>query len=535
MVDIGINNHDIQFVYIILIAQLVLFAGMISVEFIRSWILLHIGTRVNISLISDFLSKLLKLPLGFFDTKFIGDIMQRINDHTRIERFLTSSTLNTLFSIFNIVVFAIVLGVYSWKIFLIFAVSTILYFLWIILFLKKRAMIDHKMFKEHAENRSHLIQLIQGVHDIKLNNCEQQKRWGWEHIQARLFKINTQSLALEQYQAGGARLVSQLKDIFISFLAAKAVIDGDMTLGMMMAVTFIIGQLNGPISQLIGFIQQAQDAKISLERLSEIHEKEEEEKREESKIALLPANKSLHVANVMFQYSGPHSPKVLKDIALDIPEGKVTAIVGTSGSGKTTLIKLLLKFYDPVSGEIRVGNTNLRNMSAAFWRSKCGVVMQDGYIFSDTIANNIALGAERVDIDRLLNAVSIANINDYIEKLPLGYDTKIGDEGIGLSAGQKQRILIARAVYKNPDYIFLDEATNSLDANNEKVIYENLNAFFKGRTVVVVAHRLSTVKNADQIVVLENGMLVEKGNHTELTKKKGAYYQLVKNQLELGS
>lgn len=535
IVDFGIANRDISFVYLVVIAQLMLFTGRTAIDFIRGWILLHISTRINISLISDFLIKLMKLPIRFFDIKMIGDLMQRIGDHRRIENFLTSTSLDILFSVFNLVIFGAVLIFYSIKIFLVFLFGSILYALWVILFMKKRKELDYKRFAQLSDNQSNVIQLITGMQEIKLNNCEKQKRWEWERIQARLFKVSVKSLALNQYQQAGSVFINELKNIVISFIAAAAVIHGEMTLGMMMAVQYIIGQLNSPISQLIGFMQSAQDAKISLERLGEIHDKEDEEKPDDNKLMGLPISKSINLKKLSFQYEGPHSEMVLDNIELEIPENKITAIVGASGSGKTTLIKLLLGFYAPIKGEIFVGGSGLENFNQRMWRGTCGVVMQDGYIFSDTIAKNIAVSDETVDKRKLLNAVKSANIQDFIESLPLAYNTKIGQDGHGLSQGQKQRILIARAVYKNPAFIFLDEATNALDANNERVIMENLNAFFKGRTVVVVAHRLSTVKNADQIVVLEKGKIVEKGTHTELAKKKGAYYELVKNQLELGN
>jgi ATP-binding cassette subfamily B protein len=535
IVDKGINNQDIGFVYLVLIAQLVLFFSQASVEFIRNWILLHISTRINISLISDFLIKLMKLPIGFFDTKMIGDIMQRIGDHRRIENFLTTSTLNILFSTLNLFIFGIVLAIYNFTIFIIFLLASIIYILWVYIFMKKRRDLDFKRFSQLSDNQSNIIQLITGIQEIKLNNCEKQKRWDWERIQAKLFKINVKSLSLSQYQQSGSIFFNQLKNILISFLAAKAVIDGQMTLGMMMAVQYIIGQLNSPIEQLIGFFHATQDAKISLERLGEIHQKEDEESPDEERVSILPENRSLQVANLSFQYEGPHSDFVLKDLYLHIPDKKTTAIVGVSGSGKTTLIKLLLGFYPPTKGEIRIGDIHLNNFSYRLWRQACGVVMQDGFIFSDTIAKNIAVSDEIINKQKLFNSVKAANIQELIESLPLGYNTKIGMEGHGLSQGQKQRILIARSVYKEPQYLFFDEATNALDAKNERVIMENMKAFFKGRTVVIVAHRLSTVKNADQIVVLDKGKIVEKGTHRELEKQKGAYFNLVKDQLELGS
>ncbi len=538
VVDVGINNRDLGFITLVLIAQLVLFVSQTTVEFIRSWILLHVSVRINISLISDFLIKLMRLPIGFFDSKMIGDLMQRIDDHTRIENFLTASSLQVLFSMVNIAIFAVVLGIYSLKILTVFLIGSVLYILWVLVFMKRRRELDFKRFAQMADNQSNLIQLITGMQEIKLNNCEKQKRWEWEKIQARLFRVNIKGLALNQYQQAGGAFFNQAKNILITFIAAESVVTGKMTLGMMMAVQYIIGQLNAPIEQMVGFVRSAQDAKISLERLGEIHLKEDEEPHTDEGTPLierLPFNKEINISKLSFQYEGPRSPMVLKDLNLIIPENKITAIVGISGSGKTTLVKLLLGFYKPVKGEVRIGDFRFDSISPAFWRSKVGAVMQDGFIFSDTIANNIAISDETVNSKKLLHAVKVANIQEYIESLPLGFNTKIGQEGSGLSQGEKQRILIARAVYKNPQFLFFDEATNALDANNEKIIMENLDEFFKGRTVIVVAHRLSTVKNAHQIVVLEKGKIVEKGTHKELTAKKGSYYHLVKNQLELGN
>jgi len=535
IVDVGINTQDINFIYLVLAAQMMLFVSRMTVDFIRSWILLHISTRINISIISDFLIKLMKMPIGFFDTKMIGDLLQRIGDHKRIERFLTSQSLNVIFSVFNIIIFSIVLVFYNVVIFLVFLFGSILYMGWVFLFLKKRRELDFKRFAQLADNQSKLIQLINGMQEIKLNNYERQKRWEWERIQARLFKVNISNLSLQQYQQAGSVFINETKNIVITVLAATSVVHGDMTLGMMLAVQYIIGQMNSPLDQMIEFMQVSQDAKISLERLSEIHNAKDEEQDQEGKLSKLPASADIHISDLVFQYEGPHSPKVLNTINLVIPQGKVTAIVGTSGSGKTTLVKLLLGFYPPVSGAIKVGDSDLAAYKQHWWRDKCGAVMQDGFIFSDTIANNIGIGNDEIDKERLSYAVRMANIQEFIETLPLNYNTKIGPEGVGLSQGQKQRILIARAIYKNPEFIFFDEATNALDANNEKVILENLDLFFAGKTVVVVAHRLSTVKNAHQIIVLEKGSIVELGNHEELTAKHGAYYNLVKNQLELGN
>ncbi len=535
IVDIGISNQDLGFISLILIAQLVLFISQASVEFIRSWILLHISTRVNISLISDFLIKLMKLPIGFFDSKMIGDLMQRIGDHTRIENFLTVSSLNILFSMVTLLIFSVVLAIYSVKILLIFLIGSGLYVIWVLLFMKKRREVDYKRFAQMADNQSNLIQLITGMQEIKLNNCEKQKRWDWEKIQARLFKVNIKGLALNQYQQAGAVFFNQTKNILIIFVAADSVVRGDMTLGMLVAVQYIIGTLNSPIDQMITFFRSAQDAKISLERLGEIHQKDEEEIPDEPKVSSLPVKKSLGVRNLTFRYSGSNTDPVLKNMNFEIPEKKITAIVGASGSGKTTLVKLLLGFYPPEQGEVKVGEMNIKNINGRFWRQQCGAVMQDGFIFSDTIARNIAISDEYIDREKLLHAVNVANIQEFIESLPLAYNTKIGQEGTGLSQGQKQRILIARAVYKDPEFLFFDEATNALDANNERVIMKKLNQFFEGKTAVVVAHRLSTVTNADQIIVLDKGEVIEQGTHEELTKLKGAYYNLVKNQLELGS
>ena len=541
IVDYGIGNNNLSFVVVILIAQLTLYVAQTAVEFIRSWILLHISTRINISIISDFLIKLMKLPIAFFDTKMIGDIMQRIGDHSRIEAFLTSSTLNTLFSFVNLIVFSIVLALYNLKLFTVFLVASILYVLWITIFLKKRKELDYKRFAQASAEQSNLYQLITGMQEIKLNNCEKQKRWEWENIQAKLFRVSIKGLALSQYQQSGAFFINETKNILISFVSAAAVIKGDMTLGMMTAVQYIIGQLNAPINQMIGFIQSAQDAKISLERLGEIHNREDEGFQctmigdvSVNGIVKTHGRASLQMENVTFRYD-ELSDNVLENITLEIPAGKVTAIVGMSGSGKTTIVKLLLGFYPPKKGEILAGGTNLKNIRPSDWRARCGAVMQDGFIFSDTIARNIAVGEEHIDGQRLLNAVRVANIEEMIDGLPLGYNTKIGQEGKGISQGQRQRILIARTVYKNPDFLFFDEATNALDANNEKVIMENLQQFFKGRTVVVVAHRLSTVKNADQIVVLNHGRIVEVGAHEQLTTLRGEYFELVRNQLEMGN
>ncbi|MCO5945867.1 peptidase domain-containing ABC transporter [Mucilaginibacter flavidus] len=535
VVDIGINTRNLNFVYIILIAQTALILGRVSVEFIRSWILLHISTRINISILTDFLIKLMKLPMSFFDTKMTGDIMQRMNDQRNIQTFLTGSTLSTVFSMFNLAVFSVVLAYYNIGVFFVFAVSSALYIGWIVLFLKRRRALNYKSFEVSAKNQSSIVQLIGGMQEIKLNNCEQQKRWEWEHIQARLFKFNVKNLALSQYQQGGATFINEGKNILITFLSAQAVINGNLTLGAMVAVQYIVGQLSSPIEQLLGFIQGFQDAKISLERLNEIHQMDDEEPVNKEWSHTLPENKSLSINKLTFRYPGAGNEPVLEDIDLSIPEGKTTAIVGMSGSGKTTILKLLLRFYEPQKGEIKVGEQSINNIGFKTWRGQCGVVMQDGFIFSESIERNIAVGDDYPDKEKLRHAIKVANIQDFIDGLPLGLNTKIGAEGNGISQGQRQRMLIARAVYKNPQYIFFDEATNALDANNERVIMDNLAEFFKGRTVVIVAHRLSTVSNADNIILLDKGRIVEQGTHRELTALKGDYYKLVKNQLELGT
>lgn len=534
VVDIGISTYNLNFVYLVLAAQLVLTFSNATVQFIRGWILLHLGSRINIALISDYLIKLTRMPMGYFDTKMVGDILQRINDHTRIQDYLTNSSLNVLFSFFNIVILGLVLAFYSLKIFGVFMIGSLLYFLWVWLFMKKRAELDHKNFAQQSANQSTVIQLITGMQEIKLNACEQQKRWGWEAIQARLFRIRVKGMALSQYQDSGAIFINQTKNILITALVAKFVIDGEMTIGMMVAVQYIIGQLNSPVDQIIEFARKTQDARLSLDRLSDLQTQEDEATLDDSRIQEIPSGKNLLAGGLYFAYDGTSEGiYVLNDVGIMIPSGKKTAIVGTSGSGKTTLLKLFLGYYPPQKGIILLGENRLDNYSRKEWRSRCGIVMQEGFIFSDSIARNIAPAAEIIDKERLLMAATMANLSDFIDSLPLGYNTKIGNDGHGLSQGQKQRILIARAIYKDPEFVFLDEATNALDANNEKVIMENLNKFFKGRTSIIVAHRLSTVRDADQIIVLDKGKVVEVGTHDDLSEKKGAYYHLVKNQLEL--
>lgn len=542
LVDNGINHKNISFVTLILVSQLTLFLASTFINLIRSWLMLHMNARINILIISDFLIKLMRLPISFFDSKLVGDIQQRIGDHARIQSFLTGTALNTLFSMINLLVFTFVLGFYSTKILSVFFLFSALGIGWIFLFLRRRKQLDYIRFQRMGDNQDIMFEMITAMQEIKLNNCETQKRWGWEKMQAKLFHLNVKSLALGQYQQVGSVFLNQLKNIFISYISAREVMDGNMTMGMMISVSYIIGQMNSPVDSILEFIQNGQDAKISLDRLSEIHNKDDEDAHLGNK-EFQPVNKvlpgaeqsSIILKNVSYQYQGPRSMYALKNIELEIPKGKVTAIVGASGSGKTTLIKLLLQFYRPTEGTILVEQTDLQEIVPKVWRSNCGTVMQEGHIFSDTIANNIAVGEEHIDHGKLRHAVDVANIREFIEELPLGYNTKIGQTGSGISTGQKQRLLIARAVYKDPDYLFFDEATSALDANNEKVIISNLETFFKNKTVVVVAHRLSTVKHADQIIVMEHGAIKETGSHADLVGKRGLYYKLIKNQLELGN
>lgn len=535
IVDIGIARQDLGFIYLILLGQLMLTFSRASADFIRRWLLLHISMRINISLVSDFFIKLLKLPMAFFDTKLTGDLLQRMNDHNRVEKFLTTQMLSVFFSTLNFIVFGCVLCAYSLKIGLIFLAGSIAYGGWIATFLKKRKVLDYQLFEKQAVNSSKTYQFITAMQEIKLQDCEQRRRWEWENVQADVFEVNMKILKLQQAQEAGSIIINEVKNIVITVIAATAVIKGDMTLGMMLAVQYIIGQLNAPVEQLMTLLYSLQDVRISLERINEIHSMNNEETGGKQLCAFTGKERELRFDRVDFKYDPHSSRKILDDISICIPEGKTTAIVGTSGSGKTTLLKLLLGYYAPLEGSIRIGNTDLHDFSLKWWRKQCGVVMQDGVIFSESIARNIAAADGEINTERLKQAARIACIDEYVEKLPLKYNTLIGQDGVGLSQGQKQRILIARAVYKNPSYIFLDEATNSLDANNERMIVENLTDFYRGRTVIVVAHRLSTVKNADQIIVIEKGKIIETGSHDELIKSQGAYFQLVRNQLELGN
>ena len=535
IVDVGIKNQDIGFVWLILLGQLMLTISRTAIDFIRRWLLLHISLRINISLVSDFFIKLLKLPMSFFDTKLMGDLMQRMNDHSRVNNFLTQQTLNITFAMLTFVVFSVVLFFYNKLVFAIFLLGSILYGAWMTLFLKRRKVLDYELFEQQAINNNKTYEFITSMQEIKLQDCEQRRRWEWEDTQADLFGVQMKSLKLQQTQEAGSIFINEVKNIIITVVAATAVIHGQMTLGMMLAVQYIIGQLNSPVEQLMNFFYSLQDVKISLERINEIHQMDDENGKVGLQTSIEDKSEGIDIKDIMFKYD-PHAlRKTIDDVNIHIPQGKVTAIVGASGSGKTTLIRLMLGYYPVLEGQINIGNTDINKLNKKWWRRQCGVVMQEGVIFSESIARNIAVDDGDIDKERLLKAAEIACIKDYVMALPLKFNTKIGRDGVGLSQGQKQRILIARAVYKNPDYIFLDEATNSLDANNERSIVENLDKFYKGKTVVIVAHRLSTVKNADQIVVIDQGKVVEIGNHESLTAKRGAYYNLVKNQLELGN
>lgn len=541
LIDKGIGNKSLNIIYIILLAQVFLFLGNSVIEIVRNWITLYIGARVNLTILSDFLKKMMRLPIRFFDTKMMGDFNQRIGDHERIEKFLTSQSLFTLFSLVNVSVFFVVLAYYDIKILAVYSLLTAIAVAWAVFFLQKRKILDYQSFQQRAENQDSIYELINGIQEIKLHNFEKYKRSTWENIQVKLFEVNQRILKLDQFQGIGFNFINHLKNILVTFIAANEVIKGNISLGALLAISYIIGQMNSPVNQIINFFRSWQDARISLDRLGEVHQQKEEETKDQIILSEKEVDKKsngheagIRIQNLNFQYEGPQSPLVLNNINLFIPKGKVTAIVGASGSGKTTLMKILLKFYNPVAGKVFINEHSLEKVSSKNWRHYCGTVMQDGYIFSDTIERNIATSDEIISEKKLWNAIETANLQDFVNELPLGLKTKVGASGNGISGGQKQRILIARAVYKNPKYLFFDEATSALDADNETVIMNKLDTFLEGKTAVIVAHRLSTVKNAHQIVVLKNGKIVEIGNHTSLVSSKGDYFHLVKNQLELG-
>lgn len=539
LIDNGVNQKNLNLVSLILLAQLAVFIGTLTIEIIRNWLMLYVGTKISITIISDFLRKIINLPINFFDTKLMGDFNQRIQDNERIENFLTSQSLITFFSIITFSVFFGVLLYYNVTILIIYFSLTVLSILWSSYWLKKRSILDYYRFQHRSRNQESIYEIINGVTEMKLNQFEDYKLKKWKNIQEKLFKINIKILRIDQFQFTGFEFINRLKNILVTYFSATYVIQGSMSLGELLSISYIVGQMNNPVNQLVSFFRSLQDAKLSLVRLNEVQNHPTEEQSENQKTILISKSNSktsgIEFQNLSFQYEGPKSPYVLKNINFTIPEGKITAIVGASGSGKTTLMKLLLKFYEPTEGELSFNSDNINNISPKSLRENCGVVMQDGFIFSDTIERNIATGDENINKEKLQNAVKIANIDEFINSLPLGYNTKIGASGNGISGGQKQRILIARAVYKNPHYIFFDEATSALDAENEKIIHDNLQQFFKGKTVLIIAHRLSTVKNADQIIVLKNGEIAEIGDHQQLVQNKADYFNLVKNQLELGN
>ena len=533
IVDSGIRNRDIGLIWLILLGELMIISGQTVADFVRRRFLLDISVKVNIKLVSVFFIKLLRLPMSYFDTKLMGDLMQRIGDHSRVQTFLTSQALAMIFSMLNFIVFGVILLIYSRTIFFVFIVGSVIYGLWITIFLSKRKMIDYDLFENQAKNQQTVFRFLTSIQEIKLQGCEKRRREEWEDTQNSLFNIQMRSLRLQQNQEAGSIFINEIKNILITVFAATGVIKGDISLGAMLAIQYIVGQLNSPVEQLMSFIYSLQDVKISLERINEIHQSRDEESYEGLKS--FDGSLSIHFEKVNFRYDHHSLKNTVEDISLDIPPGKTTAIVGTSGSGKTTLLKLILGYYKPLKGSLRLSGRSLDEYCLKWWREQCGVVMQESVLFSESIIRNIAVGDGDIEEERVMEAARIANIHEFIMTLPMKYDTKIGPDGYGLSQGQKQRILIARAVYKNPSFIILDEATNSLDTDNERTIVENLDSFFKGRTVMIVAHRLSTVKNADQIIVMSKGRIVETGNHVSLVNKRGAYYNLVKTQIEIGS
>lgn len=533
VVDKGIPQKSIPVLGLLALAQCALFAGRLVMDFVRARLLFRLGTGISILILSAFLSKLMRLPLPFFDTRHIGDNIQRMMDHQKIEDFLTGAVINAVFAGISILVFGTVICYYSLPVFALFLAGSALGIFWMLSLMSRRKMIDHRRFRQTAENQSVLIETISAMQEIKLTGSELYKQAQWRLLQEKSYDLKLQSLKIDQRMQAGSQAFNEIKNILITYLAATQVISGNMTLGMMLAVTYIVGQLNGPVLQLAEFIRISQNARFSLQRIHEVHHEREEDEGL-ADVPLPDSQQDIWVRDLSFQYGARHSPFVLREISMKIPSGKVTAIVGMSGSGKTTLLKLLLKFYKATSGSICIGQQDISAVNARDWRAQCGAVMQEGFIFSDTIAGNIAVGRKEPDMQRIHDAARTANIHDFIMDLPFAYETLIGKDGHGLSEGQAQRILLARLIYRDPAYIFLDEATNSLDANNERAIMENLSEFFRGRTVVVVAHRLSTVKQADQIIVLDKGRVLECGDHAQLVKKRSAYYHLIQNQLELG-
>lgn len=535
LVDKGIHHRDIGFVWLILLGELMIVLGRTATDFIRRWLLLHVSMRINVSLVSDFLVKLIGLPMPFFDTKQTGDILQRMGDHSRIQTFLTSQVLDLLFTITSFIVFGAVLCVYNPPIFGVFMLGSAIYALWITSFLDRRKVLDYELFEQSSRNQNLTYQFVTSMQEVKLQNCGRRRRWEWEDVQADLFEVQMKSMRLQQTQEAGSIFINEIKNIIITVMAATAVIKGDMTLGAMLAVQYVMGQLNSPVAQLMGFIYSLQDVRISLERINQVHRSRGENEKPLNLTGFPDPSLGITLRGVCFRYDRHARVNTIDNVSIDIERGKVTAIVGASGSGKTTLVKLMLGYFPLNGGELTAAGRPLADYDLQWWRTRCGAVMQDGVIFSESIARNIAAGDGDMDMERVRRAARLANIDEHVMSLPLRYDTRIGRDGMGLSQGQKQRILIARAVYRDPEFVFLDEATNSLDAGNEREIAERLDGFFRGRTVVVVAHRLSTVRNADRIIVIDKGKVAEEGTHDSLTAMKGIYYNLVKNQLELGN
>ncbi|MDE5642030.1 MAG: peptidase domain-containing ABC transporter [Muribaculaceae bacterium] len=534
IVDVGIRDSSLRLIWLILLGELMIVVGRTSTEFVRRWLLLHLSMRINLTLLNNFFRKLMRLPMSFFDIRQTGDILQRMADQDRVCSFLTGQFLGVIFTVISLIVFGVALLIYSRVIFAVFVLMSLVYAGWVMLFLRRRRIIDYENFSVRSRSQNMAFNVVNSMQEIKLQNCQERRRSEWEDLQLEQFEVQMKSLRQQQTQEGGALFINELRNILITVLSATAVIDGGFSLGAMLAVQYIIGQLNSPIGQLIGFVYSVQDVKISLERINEIHSYDDEDLgRENADLEI--AHAGIEFRNVCFRYEKYAPQYTLDDVTFDIPEGKVTAIVGASGSGKTTILKLLLGYYKAEEGQILVSGRSLDEYNMQSWRSNCGVVMQDGVIFTDTIARNIAAVDGDVDVKRLEYAARMACIHDTVMAMPLKYNTMIGRDGMGLSQGQKQRILIARAIYRNPRFIFLDEATNALDASNEKKIIANLDEFFKGRTVVVIAHRLSTVRNADRILVTDKGRIVESGTHDTLVAARGVYYNLVRNQLELGS